>query len=306
MIDRFLCGWRVRSALRLPDLMPWTGDDRPPDLTIRLGAVPERLDDPVLSRHLLQMSRDGTCRFAIAGVAAYRIDGAGREVVIDPAMDPAAPDIRVFLLGTVLGLLCFKRGLLPLHASCVRLGGRAVAFCGSSGAGKSTLAGALLRRGHALLADDVTVIDPAAPGGPVVWPAVPLLKLGPEVGRRLGFAVEGLERPWRDVEKCHLPVASAFVSESLPLAAVYHLETVNDARREGIEPLGGMSAITKLHRTTYRLGAALAMGLDRMTFLAAGRIAAALSGHYRLARRLNLDALDAIAADLARRHGEGE
>jgi hypothetical protein len=32
--DYFLCGLRVRAAVPLPDLLPWTGDDRMPDVTI--------------------------------------------------------------------------------------------------------------------------------------------------------------------------------------------------------------------------------------------------------------------------------
>jgi|AGTN01.1.fsa_nt_gi Serine kinase of the HPr protein, regulates carbohydrate metabolism len=299
--DRMLCGWRVRSELALPDLPPWEGDDRDPDLNVRLGSVPERLEDEVVSQPLLQMARDGTCRFALAGVAAYRIDAGGGEIVVDPVMDRSAPDIRVFLLGTVLGIVCFRRGLFPLHASCVRLGGVAVAFAAPSGSGKSTLAATLLRRGHALLADDVTVIATAA-GGPVVLPAIPRLKLEPSVAQRLGFPVEGVERSWRAVEKCHVPVGSAFSSKTLPLAAVYHLETVNDARHESLVQVGGMSAVTMLHRSLYRLGLAARLGLDRATFLHAGHLAAHGLAQYRLGRRLDFDALEAIADDIVRRH----
>src|SRR5262245_16919533 len=44
--DYALCGWRVRSAVELPEVMPWMGDDRAPDLVIRLGAAPP-LRDPI-------------------------------------------------------------------------------------------------------------------------------------------------------------------------------------------------------------------------------------------------------------------
>ena len=39
--DRQLCGWRVRTDVPLPELLPWTGDaGHPPDIQIRLGPLP--------------------------------------------------------------------------------------------------------------------------------------------------------------------------------------------------------------------------------------------------------------------------
>jgi hypothetical protein len=51
-------------------------------------------------------------------------------------------------------------GRLSLHASAVELNGRALVLVGASGAGKSSLAAALcLRKGAALLSDDMTALD---------------------------------------------------------------------------------------------------------------------------------------------------
>ena len=46
--DYVLCGWRVRSALPLPEVAPWRGDDRPPDVTI-LEILTWRRSSPPLS-----------------------------------------------------------------------------------------------------------------------------------------------------------------------------------------------------------------------------------------------------------------
>jgi serine kinase of HPr protein (carbohydrate metabolism regulator) len=47
---------------------------------------------------------------------------------------------------------------VPIHASCVAIGGRAVLIAGRSGAGKSDLALRLIDRGATLVSDDYTLL----------------------------------------------------------------------------------------------------------------------------------------------------
>jgi energy-coupling factor transporter ATP-binding protein EcfA2 len=52
-----------------------------------------------------------------------------------------------------------RNGMAVLHGGAVDIGGTAVAFVGHSGAGKSTLTAAMVREGHAYLADEVVALD---------------------------------------------------------------------------------------------------------------------------------------------------
>lgn len=280
--DYSLCGWRVASALPLPDLLPWTGDGRAAELTIDLGPVPQRLSDIAVDRPLIQVSADGTCRFAIPGVAAYLVDPGGRRVIIDTDLPPDAPDIRVFLLGTVFAILCFRRGLLPLHASCVRIGDAAVAMAGHSGAGKSTMAAGFRMRGHALLADDVTVLDIAAPGGPRVLPAFPRLKLWRDVMKRMDLSTQGLERTRRELNKFHLPIEDGFCPEPLPLTAIFRLARVAEPRHAGARRLSGAGAVAAVGCEVYRRGLMGRLGLARRLLPALIPVVGAPSGVWHL------------------------
>jgi hypothetical protein len=255
--DRVLAGWRVRCEFPIPELLPWSakgaaGGDRAPDLFIRLGQVPDRLEDVVSDGPLLQVARDGWCRFALKNLAAYFISSSGDEVIVSPAPGAAESDIRLFLLGTVFGILCHKRNLLPLHASCVEIDGRAIAFAGPPAAGKSTLAAAFVKAGYRLLADDVTVVDVTAPGGPAVVPSLPGLKLWREAMTGLGFDMQDAKRTRAELEKYHLPTQQTFTPEPLPLAAIYHLQSALSSKLESITRLTGAGAVKGTGEAIYR------------------------------------------------------
>ena len=67
-------------------------------------------------------------------------------------------NIRLYLLGSAMGVLLHQRGLLPLHANAVEIDGKAFAFMGASGSGKSTLAAWFHDHGYRIIADDVCAV----------------------------------------------------------------------------------------------------------------------------------------------------
>ncbi|WP_158537610.1 hypothetical protein [Bradyrhizobium sp. MOS003] len=294
--DLFLCGWRVRSDLALPELTPWIGDDREADLTIRIGAIPSRLDDARDVSPLLQVTSQKQARLSIDGVASYWLRSS-HEIVVDPQMAADSPDIRTFLFGTVLGLLVHCRGLMPLHASCIRIGGKGVAISGMSGAGKSTLAAALTRRGHALVSDDICVIDTGAAGGPVVRPAFPRVKLWQDSLEAMGLGSDGLEANRFGQRKYYLRFAGAadFHTEPVSLKAVFLLRAQNVALsgQAEIQKLPPMAAVAGLNDQIYRKRTAAIWGREGELFQAIGQIVSA-ADVYRLSRRTDFSELDSL------------
>lgn len=295
--DLSLCGWRVRTNLPLPELVHWSGDAREPELLVTIGTVPVRLQDAIDVSPLLQVNPQGEARLSIEGVATYWLRSP-QEIVVAPQTAADAPDIRTFLFGTMFGLLVHRRGLFPLHASCVRIGDRAIALCGMSGAGKSTLAATLTRRGHKLLADDVCVIDPDAAGKPVVLPAFPRVKLWKDSLDAMGIASGGLtaNRLGQSKYLLRFDEVTEFETRPVPLEAIYFLAPAppglpGDGK---IHRLSAMAGVMTLHQQIYRKRTATVWGLEPALFGSAGRIAGA-AGTYHLMRGTDLSGLDAIA-----------
>jgi len=104
----------------------------------------------------------------VPAVAAFLIRN-GNEIIVQPEPGIDEASVRVFLLGSAMGVLMFQRQHLVLHGNAVQVGDGCLVCVGPSGAGKSTLAAALMQRGHKLLADDVVPVNAqceALPGFP--------------------------------------------------------------------------------------------------------------------------------------------
>ncbi len=240
--DYRICCWRVAAEMALPGLWPWDGDDRPPQVTIRFGPVPD-LADPVEDGPILQVGRDRAVRLVVGRAARIAIRG-GRDIVVDPAASDAA-DWPAFLPGPVLAVLALQRGLLPLIASAVTIGGRGAALVGPSAAGKSTLAAALVARGHRLAADAVAVIDLGALGGPLLLPGLPLQALWEDSIEALGIGRSGLGRDRQDRPRYRVPVA-AFDPAPVRLDRLYLVESARGPDQDAITPVDGPAAADRL------------------------------------------------------------
>jgi len=264
--DRRLCGWRVRSGIPLLELAEWSDADRQPDIDISVGPVASHLNsservaphDP-LGRMTLDVTSDDVALLTVVGVARFLVT-RGERVVIDPLTNDSAA-VRLFLLGTVLSLLCYHRGLLPLHASCLEIDGVAIAVGGRSGAGKSTLAMTLARQDVSVLADDISAVDPFASDGPIVWPSVARLKLWRDSLDLLGMTTDPSRRIRRGSEK-YSASDVPFVTTPRPLACLYHLSAVAGAPDTEVRPLAGIDAVRSLNGMLYRgyIGRAMQRG----------------------------------------------
>jgi len=121
------------SELDLPELRRDAASESIPDIVISLGVIAEAERASGMYK-----TADGAL-LVVEDVARYLIkDGA--QIVVEPRPGTPLANVRLFLLGSAMGMLIHQRGLLPLHGNSIEIDGCAFAFVGQSGAGKSTLA----------------------------------------------------------------------------------------------------------------------------------------------------------------------
>lgn len=242
-----------------------------PDVTVRFGEVPEKLEGASSGRG-----------FWSAQPGAYLMDNAatGRAIVRDGhdvIIGDDSPDIvRVFLTGSVLTTLLQQRGFVTLHASAVAIDGKVVAIVGKSEAGKSTTAATLASSGHAFLGDDVLALRCEEDGSITAVPSFPSVALWRDACERLDMSCDTKRPRMQGVEK-YLVEMDGFRSDPLPLAHIVYLE------RQLVEecvatPLSSQELFQLTLQNIHRKRAAMAQGCWPTIFDALGKIAKGLPG----------------------------
>lgn len=269
-------GLRVQSDIDLPG-WPTTSPSNP-DVTIRRDPFDAASfeGEPYLTRTLFD---EGQVRLEIRGVGKYAACG-GSLIRVAPEPDAKPEDIQLFLTGALFGLLLHQRGIFPLHASCVAIGGTGVAFAAPSGEGKSTLVASMVDRGATFVSDDICVMTPVTNGNASVWPGAARVKLDETGLALLNGARSELEPVGGPRGKYHLPIETSSDWQSpVPLKKVYLLSSAQGDPR--IERLTGLDAISALVDETYFLTYAVGLGVRSQIF----RLAAAIS-HTLIVSRL--------------------
>jgi hypothetical protein len=286
-------GLSVESEIELPGLIAGA-PGRAPQVTIRRGPVPESLPNATASGPTWQIAgKEFLMR--IPDIARFLLKD-GREIVVAPASDATAADIPIFILGTVFGILLHQREQIVLHASAVRVNGKAVLFCGSSGAGKSTLAAALAQRGYPVVTDDVCTLTADGPAAPLVHPDGRQLKLWAQAIDRLDLAQQRGERVRASLEKFYVEPSEVF-TEPLPLGAAYALREARPPHKPGIDRPNVVDAALLLRRHAYRPLMVRRMGQKANYFRAATTIAN-VAGIFFLTRALDFAKMPEVIATL--------
>jgi hypothetical protein len=228
-------GLSIASEVPIPE---WTvfeqyGPARDVDIHIRLDG--RRVKNVTETSEACAAS--GDYRFFIPEVGEYHVR-RGCEIVVSPAPTASENEIRLFLIGSAWGALCYQRGILALHASVVQVDSGAIAFCGETGAGKSTLAARLMACGYPLIGDDLCCFD-IAEGMPRVHPSAPRLKLWREALSALAWSSTGLFRDHFRTEKFIVDLTHKRTLKLAPLRAVCILEwgDINLTRIKGMSGL---------------------------------------------------------------------
>jgi hypothetical protein len=174
----------------------------------------------------------------------------GHTITVSPAADADEDCVRLFILGSCMGVLLMQKRILPLHGSALVLDNKAYALVGRSGAGKSTLASYLMEQGHFMISDDVIPVM-VQNGVPLAIPGYPQQKLWQQSLDYMGMNSSAYRPLFERETKFAVPVHDRFYSEPLPLAGVFELAVTEDGPVT-VQPINGMERFHTLWGHTYQ------------------------------------------------------
>lgn len=210
-----------------------------------------------LSNESLEMQNDLVINedfvmFRVPDAATFTIQD-GKRITVSPLKKNFDEDlIRLYILGSCMGVILMQKKIFPLHGSAVVINGRAYAFIGDSGVGKSTLASSFLSRGNHLLSDDVIAITFSRDNNiPIVTPSYPQQKLWQESLIEFGIETSQFRSIHGRENKFCIPVSTHFSDELVPLAGVFELVKTENAEIE-LSRIEKLERFHTLFRHTYR------------------------------------------------------
>ena len=290
-------GLSVAADIPLPGLIPCIPSfDYPTDVTISAQRVPTELELASSTGITWQIS-DDEFLLEVPGIVRMLMR-KGRQ--IDYMAEPGVSDseIAIFLISSGFGILLHQRDRIVLHASAVRVDGRAILFCGPSGAGKSTLAAALVDRGYDLVTDDFCSVEIANSTSPIVHSDGRQLKLWKDAVDELSLSSRRRAAVRPNIEKYFVEPQAA-VATPLPLAAIYVLRVAGPLTPAGILEGNAIDRAILVKQNSYRPSLIRLMDKTNLYFSASTAIARS-SGVFILSRELDYATLPKGLSELER------
>lgn len=213
----------ITSELSFPELIEIEGK---PDVNIRFGKVQDAI--------AIQRENNKIVVGELPEIGEFLIRD-GKEIIIEPVKGIDETLLRTVILGPVLCVLLRQRGLLVLHASCININNKGVAFMGGSGWGKSTLATAFHTQGYDVLTDDVLPIK-IEQNQAVVFPSYPQFKLCPDAATSLGQDTKNLLPVSTNSFKVAYKLDKGFQQHPIPLQQIYVLDKGSEHQITRLQP----------------------------------------------------------------------
>ena len=262
-------GLNVVSEIYFPELIAKQGHDDN-NIDIKWGDVPVSLKS-ITSEGEFYQATENEFLLRINGVARFLIKD-NSKVVIDAAVGSDESEIRLYVLSTILGILLYKNNILGLHASCIKIGDRAVLISGHSGAGKSTTALGMHRRGYEIFSDDISAVF-LKDNSPYVYPGYMYIKLWKPSLDAFGLDTKTLQMIRPNIEKYRFPIKRTN-QEPLPLASIIFIRSNTEISDIECKQIDGLTSFEYLQRNTFRQGIIKDLGKTPSYFSIYSQIAA--------------------------------
>ena len=242
-------GVNIESKIEVPE---FEVIDSNSDIDVKLsfGVVNEEIINLITQGHRAKYEKQDMW-FYIEDVAIFHIYN-GDTVTIEPMGDKNNKMIKLYIMGSVMGMILLQRNMVAIHGGGIVIDGKGCIFTGQKGAGKSTITTALRKKGYKFIADDVCSINIGETN--TIHHGFGYQKLCEDAMEKLGYNLDEFE-PFRgdlNVNKYIVPAFDEFTKEEVPLEAIFEL-AVGDVDEVKVEEILGANKMNKLIENVFRI-----------------------------------------------------
>ena len=199
------------------------------DILVQKGQVSDEIKKRVNEGCSFEFN-DKLVWYSLKNVGIFSVEN-GIKITIDAYEGANEEDIRIYTLGTAMGVLLTQRGQIAIHGGTVTVGNKGITVLGDMGAGKSTLLAALRLDGSKFISDDVSVVNFDSKKNPIDLNKYKIID--------------------ESREKYALPLEDNFSDEAMPLSMLCKIEVAN-VKEVKIRKVVGKESLDILLNNIYR------------------------------------------------------
>lgn len=242
-------GVNIESKIEVPEFEV-VDSNSDIDVKLSFGVVNEEIIEFITQGYRAKYEKQDMW-FYIEDVAIFHIYN-GDTVIIEPMGDKNNKMIKLYIMGSVMGMILLQRNMVAIHGGGIVIDKKGCIFTGQKGAGKSTITTALRNKGYKFIADDVCSINIGERN--TIHHGFGYQKLCEDAMEKLGYNLDEFE-PFRgdlNVNKYIVPAFDEFTKEEVELEAVFEL-AVGDVDEVKIEEILGANKMKKLIENVFRI-----------------------------------------------------
>lgn len=249
-------GLKVKSQMMINELTTLEDKDNI-DVNIVYKPMPQDIKEKI-SKGRNSTYEKQRMWFNIKGLATYCISN-GNEVLIELHENADMQLVKVYILGSVLGMVLLQRNIVAIHGGSIVIDNKGYVFTGDKGAGKSTLTTALRQRGYKFVADDVAAIDIGEINK--INPGFGYQKLCEDTMSKLGYDVSKYSPFRSDMNiKYIVPALDSFVYDKVEFAGIFEVEASDDVNSVEIEEIKGTNKVNRIIKNIFRIEIMMYLG----------------------------------------------
>lgn len=241
-------GLNIESTIQVPELEMIDSNSNI-DVRMYYGQVNQEIKDLIEEGKCSKYSKQSMW-FNIKDVAIYHIYN-GDTIVIQPYEGASIKQIKLYILGSVMGMILLQKNIVAIHGGGIVMNGKGCVFTGPKGSGKSTITTALRKKGYKFISDDVCSIDS---NKLTINHGFGYQKLCEDAMDKFGYDVEQFEIFRGDLNKNKyiVPAFNEFIKEDIKLDSIFEL-SVGDVNKVEIEEIQGSQKMDKFINNIFRV-----------------------------------------------------